>query len=250
MKPLFPLWVGMDREEVAQEAEHRMVAAIRSAERHFHVALSGGRTPQRLYERLAEDLDFNAADWSWIDFFQVDERCVPPEHPGSNFGAIERALFSRAPIPRDRIHRMRGELPPDRAAALAEAEWRDSYPPGNEWPALDFVILGMGADGHTASLFPETEALTERERWVAANYVPQMDSWRLTLTLPVLERAAAGIVLVTGEDKAETLMHVMNPELQLDVPIRRLMQAAPQYTFLVDRDAASGLELPEAEEVP
>lgn len=250
MKPRFPLWIGMDREEVAEEAERRLVAAIRSSLESFHVALSGGRSPQRLYERLAEDLDFNAADWSWIDFHQVDERCVPPEHPGSNFRMIEQALFSRAPIPRQRIHRMRGELPPERAASLAEAEWRDLYPPGTQLPLLDFVVLGMGSDGHTASLFPHSAAMEEKERWVVANYVQQMDSWRLTLTFPVLERAIAGVVLVTGEDKAEMLMHVMDPEQELDVPIRTLAQACPQFTFLVDRDAASGMDLPEPEETP
>ena len=229
---------------MAAEAERRFVEAMRhSPDQHFHVALSGGRTPQPLYERLAEEPDFTAADWAWTDFFQVDERCVPPDHPGSNYRMIEEVLFNVAPIPRHHIHRLRGELPPERAAALAETEWRDMHQPGVELPTLDFVVLGMGGDWHTASLFPNTEGLEEKERWIIPNYIPQLDSWRLTLTFPVLELARAGVVLVTGEDKAETLMHVLDPELDIDVPIRRLLRRAPRLIILADRDAASGLNI-------
>ena len=241
MKTLFPLWIGEDADAVAAEAEARFIEAMRRTSGEFQVALSGGQTPQALYERLAETPDFTAADWGFAEFLQVDERCVPPDHPGSNYRMIDELFLSRAPIARSRIHRLRGELPPDRAAGLAESEWRDLYPPGTTWPELDFVVLGMGKDGHTASLFPGTQALEEEERWITENFVPQLDSWRVTMTFPVLARARGGVVLVTGEDKAETLMHVLDPELDIDVPIRMLLKRAPRLTLLVDRDAACGL---------
>ncbi|HVP39201.1 MAG TPA: 6-phosphogluconolactonase [Candidatus Saccharimonadales bacterium] len=244
MDTRFPVWVGSIPEAVAGEAERRFVEALRACSGRFGVAFSGGQTPRRLCERLAESYELTPADWAPVDLFQVDERCVPPEHPGSNFRMLTETLLARAPIPTPRIHRLRGELPPPRAAALAEAEWRDLYPDGTEWPELDFVILGMGLDGHTASLFPGTQALQEEERWVVENYVPQLDGWRLTLTFPVLARARAGVVLVTGEDKAATLQQVLDPALELDLPICRLLRANPALVFLADRDAASGLDLP------
>ncbi|MBI5837921.1 MAG: 6-phosphogluconolactonase [Candidatus Eisenbacteria bacterium] len=244
MATRFPIWVGSIPEAVAGEAERRFIEALRAAPGPFSVALSGGRTPRRFGERLAESYELTPVDWAPVHLFQVDERCVPPEHQASNYRMLQESLLARAPLPASRIHRLRGELPPPRAAWLAESEWRDLYPDGTEWPDLDFVVLGMGADGHTASLFPGTSALEEGERWVVENYVPQMDGWRLTLTFPVLERARAGVVLVTGEDKTETLVHVMNPALELDLPICRLLRANPRLLFLADRDAAYGLDLP------
>lgn len=243
MNPLFPLWIGEDADAVAMEAEQRLVQAMRETKGEFFLAFSGGSTPEGLYHRLADIPDFNPSDWAWTHFLQVDERCVPTDHPGSNYGMIDRAFFSRAPISPSHIHRLRGELPPDRGAALAQLEWRDLNEPGAEWPQLDFVVLGMGKDAHTASLFPGTEALEEEERWITENFVPQFDSWRLTMTFPVLARARRGVVLVTGEDKAETLMHVLDPELDIDVPLRKLLKRSPGLTVLADRDAASGLGL-------
>jgi 6-phosphogluconolactonase len=240
----FPLWVGSIPEAVAGEAERRFVEALRASTGPFHAAFSGGHTPRRLCERLAESYELSPADWAPVDIFQVDERCVPPEHAGSNFRMLQEALLNRAPVSARHVHRIRGELPPPRAAYLAEAEWRDMYPDGTEWPELDFVVLGMGSDGHTASLFPGSPALQERQRWVVENFVSQLNDWRLTLTFPVLERARQGVVLLTGEDKAETLGHIMEFGRELDLPICRLLRANPRLTILADRDAASAMDLP------
>ena len=241
MKTLFPLWIGEDPDAVSMEAEKRFIDAMRDTRGEFHCGLSGGHTPEGLYHRLADVPDFNPSDWAWSHFFQVDERMVPPDHPGSNFRMINEAFFSHAPIPPSHIHRLRGELPPDRAAAMAQIEWRDLNEVGAEWPQLDFVVLGMGNDAHTASLFPGTEGLEEEARWYTENYIPQLDSRRVTMTFPVLARAKRGVVLVTGEDKAETLMHVFDSSLDMDVPVRKLLKLNPHITVLADRDAASGL---------
>ncbi len=241
--------MGFDTEAVAQEGARRFFEAMLAAEDHFEVAFSGGSTPRRLYETLAEHREFGGSDWRFADFFQVDERCVPLEHPESNFRMLQESFLGGAPVGDSQVHRMRGDLSPPRAAAMAETEWRDFLGAGVDWPVLDFVVLGMGRDGHTASLFPRTVALEERERWVVENWVPQLDTWRITMTFPVLERVRCGVVLVTGEDKAEVLMHLMNPELELDLPIARLMRANPNLTFLLDRDAASGLDLPLADDL-
>jgi 6-phosphogluconolactonase len=240
----FPLWVGSIREAVAGEAERRFVEALRACAGTFSAAFSGGSTLRRMCERLAECYELTPADWAPVHLFQVDERCVPPEHPGSHYRMLQESLLARAPVPASRVHRIRGELPPPRAAYLAEAGWRDLYPDGTEWPELDFVVLGMGSDGHTASLFPGSPALEERERWVVEDFVSQLNDWRITTTYPVLERARDGVVLVTGEEKAETLVQVLDPSGEADLPICRLLRANPGLVILADRDAASGLDLP------
>jgi 6-phosphogluconolactonase len=244
LKSRFPLWVGSIPEAVAAEGERRFVEALRACRAEFHAAFSGGHTPRRMCERLAECYELIPADWAPVEIFQVDERCVPPEHPESNFRMLQETLLARAPVPGHHIHRLRGELPPPRAASLAEAEWRDLYPEGTEWPELDFVVLGAGADGHTASLFPGSAALEERERWVVENFVPQVHDWRLTLTFPVLERARDGVVLLTGEDKSDLLTRILDPEQGAELPVCRLLLANPRLTILADRDAAFELDLP------
>ena len=193
---MIDLDVRDDAGAVAREAANRFVSIVADAVEHrgiARVALSGGSTPKAVYPLLLEPARRDAIDWSAVEFFWGDERAVPPDHPESNFGVAYGMLISQLPgVRADRIHRMQAEAPDLDAAAIAyEAELRLAFDArGDAPPAFDLVWLGMGPDGHTASLFPGTAALDETERWVVANWVPSRDAWRMTLTFPVLERGA------------------------------------------------------------
>lgn len=200
-----------DPTTVAEATADRFVAAARKtidANGIFRVALSGGSTPKEVYPLLLEPERRDAVDWSRVEFFWGDERAVPPDHPESNFGAAYQLLIAQlADVRPDRIHRMPAEAPDIDAAALSyESELRLAFGArGNEPPAFDLIWLGMGPDGHTASLFPGTLALEEAERWVVGNWVPSLETWRMTLTFPVLNAGRRVIFVVTGEDKADAL---------------------------------------------
>jgi 6-phosphogluconolactonase len=180
-------------DDPAQEAAELLVAA------GGHVALTGGSTPRAAYERAAAARE----DWSGVDFWFTDERCVPPDHEHSNFGMADRALLSR--VDGATVHRMRGELGPEDGAAAYENEL-DQFGP----EALDFILLGVGPDGHICSLFPGADAVGERERRVVGVETPGMAPLlsRITLTLPVVDASAQIVFLVAGEDKAEAARRV------------------------------------------
>jgi 6-phosphogluconolactonase len=180
-------------DDPAQKAAELLVAA------GGHVALTGGSTPRSAYERAAAARE----DWSGVDFWFTDERCVPPDHEHSNFGMADRALLSRAEGAT--IHRMRGELGPEDGAAAYENEL-DQFGPD----ALDFILLGVGPDAHICSLFPGDDALGERERRVVGVETPGMAPLvsRITLTLPVVNASAQIVFLIAGEDKAEAVRRV------------------------------------------
>jgi 6-phosphogluconolactonase len=203
-----------DRDAVATATADRFVEAARDAieERGlFRVALSGGSTPKQVYPLLLEPERRDAVDWSRVEFFWGDERSVPPDHPESNFGVAYGMLISHLPgVRADRIHRMPAEAPDIDAAALSyETELRLAFDArGEEPPAFDLIWLGMGPDGHTASCFPGTDALDETERWVVGNWVPAQDTWRMTLTFPVLNAARAVLYVVTGADKAPAIRRI------------------------------------------
>jgi 6-phosphogluconolactonase len=177
----------------------------------FRVALSGGGTPKSVYPLLLEPDRRDAVDWSRVEFFWGDERTVPPDHPESNFGVAYQMLIAQLPDVRpDRIHRMPAEAPDLHAAALSyESELRLAFGArGDKPPAFDLIWLGMGPDGHTASLFPGSEALDESERWVVGNWAPLPQAWRMTLTFPVLNAARAVIFAVEGANKADALRRI------------------------------------------
>ena len=179
--------------------------------RIFRVALSGGGTPKAVYPLLLEPARRDAVDWSRVEFFWGDERAVPPDHPESNFGVAYQMLIAQLPnIRPERVHRMPAEASELDAAALGyESELRLAFDArGDDPPAFDLNWLGMGPDGHTASLFPGTPAVDEEERWVVGNYVPHMDAWRMTLTFPVLKAARRTIMVLSGEDKVDALRAV------------------------------------------
>jgi 6-phosphogluconolactonase len=197
--------------EVCEATADRFVDSARTAisERGiFRVALTGGSTPKSVYPLLLEPERRDAVDWSRVEFFWGDERTVPPDHPESNFGVAYQMLLAQLPDVRpDRIHRMPAEAADLDAAALShESELRLAFGArGSEPPAFDLLWLGMGPDGHTASLFPGSTALDETERWVVGNWVPALETWRMTLTFPVLEAARRTVMSIMGANKADAL---------------------------------------------
>jgi 6-phosphogluconolactonase len=204
-----------DPAAVAEATADRFVAAAQAAAAErgiFRVALSGGSTPKAVYPLIAGAPRRDRADWSAVEFFWGDERAVPPDDPESNFGVAYQMLISRLPGVRPhRIHRMPADAPDLDAAALThEAELRLAFEvSGSDPPAFDLIWLGMGPDGHTASLFPGSAALAERERWVVANWASGPQAWRMTLTYPVLNAGRDVIFVVTGADKADALRRIV-----------------------------------------
>ena len=222
-------------------AARRVVRAAReavAARGRFLLALAGGGTPRPVYERLASAPLRDQVPWDRVHVLFGDERCVPPDHPDSNFGMARRALLDHVPVPPTQIHRLRGEDDPQ-AAAAAYAEVLRGLADGDGPPVLDLIQLGLGDDAHTASLFPGTPALHERTRWVAAQPVPKLHAWRLTLTPPVLNAARAVDFLVSGAGKREALRAVRTAPHDPDLrPAQLVRPAAGALTWLTDADAA------------
>ncbi len=210
------LTVCRNPEDLGRQAAVLVSRLIREAiERRGRatLALAGGATPQALYHALTRPPFVDAIPWNHLHLFWGDDRCVPPDRPESNYRMAEETLIARAPIPAENVHRMQGELPPEEAAAAYEAGLRRFFhAPSGGWPRFDLILLGIGADGHTASLFPGSSALEETERWVAAPYVEQLQAHRLTLTLPVFNHAAHVAFLVAGKEKAAILKRVLAEE--------------------------------------
>lgn len=215
------------------------------AERNrFLVALSGGSTPKALYSILANDKYAQQLDWSKVHFLFGDERSVPPTHADSNFAMANAILFSPLHIPSAQIHRMRGEDPPETAAAQYETTLRHltTAVPG-QWPRLDLVLLGMGDDGHTASLFPGTASLTEQTRWVVPSTSPQGTRARVTLTLGVINHASVVLFLVAGRNKAAVVRRVLEqrPGGPGPYPAALIRPETGRLLWYLDRAAASEL---------
>lgn len=234
------LTVLPDAEAVARAAAESFLDAASGAiadRGRFMVALSGGSTPKAVYPLLAAPANARRVDWSRVEFFCGDERAVPPDHPESNFGVAYQALIAHLPGVRpEAIHRMPAEQSDLHGAALAcEADLRMAFGArGDDVPRFDLIWLGMGADGHTASLFPETAALEVEDRLVVANWVPSQEAWRMTLTYPVLNAAREILFVVTGADKADALRDVLSGETRR--PAARVQ--AERMVWLVDAAAA------------
>jgi 6-phosphogluconolactonase len=205
-----------DRNALMRAAADRVVGlAARAIAAHdrFNWALAGGSTPETLYRLLADRDHVALVDWSKVHFFWGDERCVPPDHPDSNYRMATMALLETIAPPRQNVHRLEGELDPELAAERYQAELERHFGlrVGQGLPQFDLILLGMGGDGHTASLFPGTPGLEETRRWVVANRVEALGTTRLSLTLPVINGAAHVLFLVAGADKAERLAQAVAP---------------------------------------
>jgi 6-phosphogluconolactonase len=231
--------------EAAGEFERRAKEAI-AARGRFAVALAGGSTPRRLYALLADPAaPFRARiAWDRVHFFWGDERHVPPDDPGSNYRMAREELLSRVPVPEQNVHRIEAERPDaDAAADTYERELMRFFAlaPG-QTPRFDLVLLGMGPDGHTASLFPGSSALEVRDRLVAAPWIPKLNEYRITLTLPVFNNAAAVVFLVSGADKSDALRAAMDSSNSTDLlPCQRIRPTQGELLWLVDSAAAGGL---------
>jgi 6-phosphogluconolactonase len=210
---------------------------------HVRIAISGGSTPKAVFELLADP----ALPWRWhmpwerLDLYWVDERSVPPDDPESNYRMTREALLDRVPLRPEQIHRIEGELEPKEAAARYELELRSSFGLNSAGtPCFDLVALGMGGDGHTASLFPHTEAIRQMSRLVVATHVPQKDAWRITLTWPVINHARSVFFLVAGADKASILKEVLiGPRDPERLPSQLIWPSSGILTLILDKAAAA-----------
>jgi 6-phosphogluconolactonase len=199
------------------------------------LVLTGGKTPKPIYEMLASPLYRNSVDWKRIHVFWGDERCVPSENPDSNFGLARDALISKIDMPPENVHRIKGELDAEDAADFYEREIIDFFQ-GSGIPSFDLLLLGMGEDGHTASLFPGTQ--WDEKRFVIVNRVPQSGSKRVSLTPLILNAAAKIIFLVAGRHKADALACVLeNPEC--NYPAARIRASQGSTDWMIDSSAAS-----------
>jgi 6-phosphogluconolactonase len=231
----------------AAEVLERLTRAVRDG-RPFRVALAGGQTPRGVYERLAalaarggrED------DWSQAHVFWGDERAVPPDDAESNYRMARETLLAHVPIPDGQVHRIPAERADAAGAAETyERELREAFHlEAGEWPRFDLVILGLGADGHVASLFPGSKALDERRRLAVANRVERLEAHRITLTFPVFNHAAFVLFLVSGPEKAAVLRAVLHGDDGPDrYPAQRIQPESGSVLWLVDRAAAARISV-------
>jgi 6-phosphogluconolactonase len=232
-----------DAAEVARAAARRFVdwawqAIARDGK--FNVALSGGATPRDMYRLLATQEFRTQIDWPRVHVFWGDERAVPPDHPDSNYGMARRELLLRVAIPAENIHRMEAEASPiGRAAHNYETLLRQLLPVDDRgFPVFHLVLLGLGADGHTASLFPGARLLRETTRWVSTPAADRTGTRRMTLTLPVIEAAQRILFLVTGSQKAAMLRVVLCGGAERELPAQMAQPRHGERIFLVDAAAA------------
>jgi 6-phosphogluconolactonase len=215
--------------------------AARSA--RFTVALSGGSTPKSVYALLASDGYKERIPWHQVHLFWGDERCVPPDHPESNYRMVRESLLAKVKIPNENVHRMQGEKEPAVAALEYEAMLKEFFHlPTGSLPRFDLILLGIGEDGHTASLFPESDALEATECLVTTCYVDELKVHRLTLTLPVLNAGKQIVFLVAGRSKAAIVKEVLKTKGASQLPAAKVRPSDGRLLWLVTGDAAAELE--------
>jgi 6-phosphogluconolactonase len=237
--------------EVALTAAQLLTdAMVKAVEKRglARIAISGGTTPKAMFALLADPAQpfLNTIPWDKLFLYWVDERAVPPDHAESNYRMTNETMLSKVPLPGDHIFRMEGELEPEIAAARYESTIRNSFKlEGAETPTFDLILLGMGDDGHTASLFPHTEGLDNLSNIVIANHVPQKDTWRITLTWPVINQGREVAFLIEGAAKAQVLHDVfLGPYQPETYPSQIIRPASGILTLLLDSDAAAKLPAP------
>ncbi len=226
-------------EDLARNAAELFIAEAEAAiasHGRFYIALSGGSTPGPLYSTLATDKYRSRTDWERIHFFWADERCVPKDHPDSNFRLASDLLLAKLTVPDCNVHRIPGEMTADLAAIAYERDLSRCFP-SLSLPRFDLIFLGVGADGHTASIFPCGKAANDFSRTVIPVYAEKLDSHRVTLTMPVLNNARTVVFLVTGKTKADIVRNILvknNP----CCPAARINPTMGKAIWLLDREAA------------
>lgn len=236
-----------DTLDAVAHAAAELLVALQRQERpqeHFNLALSGGSTPRAFHSLLVAEPFRDQIDWEALQYYWSDERFVPPDDPESNYRMARETLLQLAPVTTDQVHRVpteRGD--PAMVAELYEADIRrDMNVLPGQLPRFDLILLGMGPDGHCASLFPHTAALNERDKLVTANYVPKLNANRITFTVPVINNAADVIFLVAGADKADALAAVLEGASDPDTyPSQLIAPEQGTLHWLVDRAAAAKL---------
>jgi 6-phosphogluconolactonase len=225
----------------------RLTALVGEAVREnrlFYLALSGGHTPRGLYRLLATPERASRLPWNQCDIWFGDERCVPPWHPDSNYRMARESLFDPLGLAAEHIHRMQGEAADPREAARAYAAELRTLPRGTGgWPRFDLILLGIGPDGHLASLFPGSENLAALDRPVAAAHISEQHGWRISLTLPVIRAARRVLVLAAGAAKAEILSQVLaqDPSARDRHLPAMMIRDLPQVEWYLDRAAGARL---------
>lgn len=243
MVKVFPNLEELNR--FAAEKFVSIAAAAIEARGRFAVALAGGSTPKALYRLLAGDEFAGKIDWKSIYLFFGDERNVAADHRESNFRMAEENLFAPLSLAPENVFRWQTELEnPFEIAADYEAKIKDFFDLSeNELPRFDLVLLGMGDDGHTASLFPETQALDETKKTAVENRVEKLNDWRFTLTFPAINNARNVIFLIKGADKAETLREVLEGDSQIEkLPSQNIRPKNGELFWLIDETAAKFLK--------
>jgi 6-phosphogluconolactonase len=244
------------REALFEAAADRIATAAAAAIRRsgrFHLALSGGSTPRGLYALLASDPHAARIEWPRVHVFWGDERCVAADDPASNQRMAREALLDHVPVPSAQVHAIRGDQEPTAEAARYEQELREAFatpagPPRSAADArFDLVLLGLGEDGHTASLYPGSPAVREPRRWVLAERAPKLSAWRITLTPLVINAASVVVFLVSGREKAAILRRVLcEPRQSEPLPAQAIRPRDGELHWLVDAAAASALDSPPA----
>jgi len=234
-------YVGPKKEEAIEFALKLFLQSMDEAQRkgkRFRIALSGGSTPKELYAHLAA----NASNMNWkeVEVFWSDERCVLPDDPDSNYKMAMDIAFGKFPIPKSQIYRMKGEIDPQKAGELYHALLEEKQEQGG----LDFTFLGMGEDCHTASLFPETHALDDHLHLATANYIPKLDSWRLTLTFKMINLSKKIAILCLGEKKKNAVRSVFFDQVEIHKrPIQGIGTSRNKAIWILDKEASSEIPL-------
>lgn len=237
------LRLSSSAEAVAQAAAELFVELCHEsigARGRFRVALSGGSTPKRTYQLLAGKALADRVDWSHVDLFWGDERYVPHDDPNSNYRMTDEALLRHISIPAVNIHGVPTDVsPPEAAAAAYETEIRNTFADNTAIPAFDLIYLGLGTNGHTASLFPHSATLLENSRLVVADFVNEVNTWRISMTAPLLNHGRTVAFLVSGREKAEVLRQVMLGPREPDRLPAQLIVPEGKLLWLTDEAAAS-----------
>lgn len=236
--------VCQDTQELSQKAAQEFIRLAQEAVARtgrFTVALSGGSTPRALYSLLASPGYCEHVPWTQVQLYWGDERCVPPQHADSNFRMVQGSLLANITLPRENFHRIAGELDPAVAAADYEQQLRKLFGvPAGAVPRFDLILLGLGVEGHTASLFPGSDALNDQQHLVVATFVEKLQAHRVTLTLPVINHAAHVLFLVAGKDKAPVVKQIVGalPAAE-ELPAARVQPVDGALMWLITQDAAS-----------